>query len=39
MRHRIEALGGVLQVRSLGAGVGTAIEFRLPLERVLQTGT
>jgi signal transduction histidine kinase len=39
MRHRIEALGGVLEVRSLGAGAGTAIEFRLPIERVLQTGT
>ncbi len=39
MRHRIEALGGVLRVRSLGAGVGTAIEFTLPIERVLQTGT
>ncbi len=39
MRHRIEALGGVLRVRSLGAGVGTAIEFTLPIERVMQTGT
>jgi signal transduction histidine kinase len=39
MRHRIEALGGVLEVRSLGAGAGTAIEIRLPIERVLQTGT
>jgi len=39
MRHRIEALGGVLQVRSLGAGVGTEIEFTLPIERVQQTGT
>jgi signal transduction histidine kinase len=39
MRHRIEALGGVLRVRSLGAGVGTEIEFTLPIERVQQTGT
>jgi signal transduction histidine kinase len=39
MRHRIEALGGVLRVQSLGAGVGTEIEFTLPIERVRQTGT
>jgi signal transduction histidine kinase len=39
MRHRIEALGGVLRVRSLGAGVGTEIGFTLPIERVQQTGT
>jgi signal transduction histidine kinase len=39
MRHRVEALGGVLRVRSLGAGVGTEIEFTLPTERVQQTGT
>jgi signal transduction histidine kinase len=39
MRHRIESLGGVLRVRSLGAGVGTEIEFTLPIERVQQTGT
>jgi signal transduction histidine kinase len=39
MRHRIESLGGVLRVQSLGAGAGTEIEFSLPLERVRQTGT
>jgi hypothetical protein len=39
MRHRIEALGGELRVRSRGAGVGTEIEFTLPIERVQQTGT
>ena len=39
MRHRIESLGGVMRVRSLGAGVGTEIEFSLPLERMRQTGT
>jgi signal transduction histidine kinase len=39
MRHRIEALGGVLRVRSLGAGVGTEVDFTLPIERVQQTGT
>jgi signal transduction histidine kinase len=39
MRHRIESLGGVLRVKSLGAGAGTEIEFSLPLERVRQTGT
>ena len=39
MRHRIESLGGVLRVQSLGAGTGTEIEFSLPLERVRQTGT
>ena len=39
MRHRIESLGGVLRVQSLGAGAGTEIEFTLPLERVRQTGT
>jgi signal transduction histidine kinase len=39
MRHRIEALGGALKVRSLGAGAGTEIAFALPLERVRQTGT
>jgi signal transduction histidine kinase len=39
MRHRIEALGGVLRVRSAGPGAGTEIDFTLPLERVRQTGT
>ena len=39
MRHRIESLGGVMRVQSLGSGAGTEIEFSLPLERVRQTGT
>lgn len=39
MRHRIESLGGMLNVHSPGAGAGTEIEFSLPLERVRQTGT
>jgi signal transduction histidine kinase len=39
MRHRIEALGGALKVRTLGPGAGTEISFSLPLERVRQTGT
>ncbi len=34
MRHRIEALGGQLLVRSLGAGLGTEFEFTLPWERI-----
>lgn len=34
MRHRIEALGGRLQVRSLGAGVGTEFAFTLPWARI-----
>ena len=34
MRHRIEALGGRLAVRSLGAGAGTEVSFSLPWERI-----
>jgi signal transduction histidine kinase len=34
MRHRIEALGGRLEVRSLGAGVGTEFAFTLPWARI-----
>ncbi|HEU0224823.1 MAG TPA: CHASE3 domain-containing protein [Steroidobacteraceae bacterium] len=34
MRHRIEALGGRLDVRSLGAGVGTEFAFTLPWARI-----
>jgi len=39
MRHRIESLDGSLDVRTLGPGVGTECSFRLPLERIRQTGT
>ncbi len=38
MRHRIESLDGKLEIRSLGAGVGTECSFTFPLERVRDTG-
>jgi hypothetical protein len=34
MRHRIEALGGALRIRSRGAGAGTEVSFALPWPRV-----
>lgn len=34
MRHRVEALGGRLRIRSPGAGRGTVVAFALPWERV-----
>jgi signal transduction histidine kinase len=34
MRHRIEALGGRLNIRSLGPGRGTEFEFSLPWDRI-----
>ena len=39
MRHRIEAMAGHFEVRSLGPGVGTECQFTLPLERIRNTGT
>jgi signal transduction histidine kinase len=39
MRHRIESLDGELTIRRLGPGVGTEVNFTLPLERVRSLGT
>jgi signal transduction histidine kinase len=34
MRHRVDAYGGELQIRSLGPGVGTEVAFALPWDRI-----
>jgi len=34
MRHRIDAFGGELKIRSLGPGAGTEIAFTLPWDRI-----
>jgi len=39
MRHRIESLDGHLAIRSLGPNVGTECRFRVPIERIRNTGT
>ena len=38
MRHRVEALGGDLKIRSLGKGRGTEIAFALPTENKTSNG-
>jgi signal transduction histidine kinase len=34
MRHRVDAYGGELQIRSLGPGIGTEVAFALPWDRI-----